>query len=147
MPAIDTDDIRGGVLGQPGRRAIRTSPEEKPPQAVLDHLARERPRMCARGVRTCPWLPPEPFHKFDLSQPSLLVPRIAKSLRPVLIPSGILPVNHNISIVRSREHTLDDIAACLASSHAEEWVRLVAAPLENGYRSITTRLLRQLPIS
>ena len=147
VPAVDTDDIRGGLLRDPTRRAIRTSPDTTPPQAVLDHLAREMPRMCARGLRPqSSWLPPEPFHNFDLTQPSLLVPRIAKSLRPVLVPPGVLAVNHNISIVRSREHTLVDIAAWLSGARADEWMRTAAAPLENGYRSITTRLLRRLPI-
>lgn len=148
VPAVDTDDIRGGVLREPTRRAIRTSPDVEPPQAVLDHLRREMPRMCPRGLRPHrPWLPPEPFHDFDLTQPSLLVPRISKSLRPVAVPAGVLAVNHNISIVRAREHTLHEIATWLSSPDAEAWMRAAAAPLENGYRSITTRLLRQLPLS
>jgi hypothetical protein len=148
VPAVDTDDIRHGILREPTRRAIRTTPDCAPPQSVLDHLAREMPRMCARGRREKhPWLPPEPFHRLDLNQPSLLVPRIARSLLPVLVPAGILAVNHNISIVRSREYTLDDVAAWLSSTLAAEWISVVAAPLENGYRSITTRLLRQLPLA
>lgn len=147
VPAVDTDDIRQGKLLQPTRRAIRTSPGETPPQAVLDHLARSMPSMCARGLRSrCPWLPPEPFYGWDLTQPSLLVPRIAKSLRPVLIPAGVLPVNHNISVVRAGQHTLEEIAGHLSSDRAAEWIHVAAARLENGYRSITTRLLRQLPI-
>lgn len=148
VPAVDTDDIRGGLLREPTRRAILTTPDARPEQAVLDHLEREMPRMCARGKRPqSPWLPPEPFHKFDLSQPSLLVPRIAKSLRPVLVPAGVLAVNHNISIVRSREWSLEKIAGRLASPEFDAWIRVAAAPLEGGYLSITTRLLRRLPIS
>lgn len=147
VPAVDTDDIRGELLREPTRRAILTTPEGTPPQAVVDHLVREMPRMCARGRRPQnSWLPPEPFHNFDLGQPSLLVPRIAKSLKPVLVPAGVLAVNHNISIVRSRERTLDEIAGWLSSPEADAWIRVAAAPLENGYRSITTRLLRQMPV-
>lgn len=147
VPAVDTDDIRGGILREPTRRALLTRPDVEPPPQVMDHLRREMPRMCARGLRpNKPWLPPETFHEFDLTRPSLLVPRIAKSLRPVAVPAGVLAVNHNISIVRSREHTLDDLAAWLSSPEADAWMQAAAAPLENGYRSITTRVLRQLPI-
>ena len=147
VPAIDTDDVRDGQLREPTRFALATSPDARPPQAVLDHLERTMPRMCARGRRaSCTWLPPEPFHGFDLSVPSLLVPRIAKSLRPIRIPAGVLPVNHNLSIVRSGEYSLEHIEECLAGPVAADWFQLVAARLENGYRSITTRLLRQLPI-
>lgn len=148
VPAVDTDDIRDGLLREPTRRAILTKPDTAPPQAVVDHLVRELPRMCARGRRpNNRWLPPEPFHNFDLGQPSLLVPRIAKSLKPVLVPPGVLAVNHNISIVRSRERTLEEIAGWLSSPEANAWIRVAAAPLESGYLSITTRLLRQLPVS
>lgn len=91
----------------------------------MKHLAREMPRMCAPGrLASKPWLPPESFHNLDLSEPSLLVPRIARSLRPVLVPSGVLPVNHNISIVRSRECTLARIEAWLCSATAQDRVRL-----------------------
>ncbi len=91
-------------------------------------------------------MPPEPFHRFDLSQPSLLVPRIAKTLKPVRVPAGILPVNHNLSIVRAGSMTLDDIEVLLNSTAANEWIEHRAARLENGYRSLTTRLLRALPV-
>lgn len=146
VPAVDTDDIRGGVLTEPTRRAILTRPDIPPSQVVLDHLARTMHRMCARGRRTSPWLPPEPFHNFDLTEASLLVPRISKSLRPVMVPPGLLPVNHNISIVRAGDCTLEEIALRLSSPEAEAWLSATAAPLENGYRSVTTRLLRSLPM-
>lgn len=147
VPAIDTDDISNGVLRSPARRAICTRPGEVPPSSVLAHIERELPRMCARGRRrTQHWLPPEPFHEFDLGEPSLLVPRIAKTLRPVRIPAGVLPVNHNLSIVRSGSMSLDEIEALLQSDAANQWMQHHAAPLENGYRSLTTRLLRQLPV-
>lgn len=148
VPAIDTDDIKDGQLvGAPRRRAILTRPDERPHPDVMAHLDCEMPRMCARGRRRSPaWLPPESFHDLDLSCESLLVPRIARALRPVRVPAGVLPVNHNLSIVRSGSLTLDDIGAVLARPEATEWVRHHAAPLENGYRSLTTRLLRSLPV-
>lgn len=146
VPAVDTDDIKAGVLMPPRRRAILTRPEESPAPEVLAHLDRELPRMCARGRSAIRWAPPESFHRFDLSQPLLLVPRIAKTLKPVRVPAGILPVNHNLSIVRAGSITLDDIEALLTSDAANEWIEHRAARLENGYRSLTTRLLRTLPV-
>lgn len=146
VPAVDTDDISAGVLMPPRRRAILTRPEAAPVPEVLAHLDRELPRMCARGRSAIRWMPPEPFHRFDLSQPSLLVPRIAKTLKPVRVPADILPVNHNLSIVRAGSMTLDDIEALLTSDAATEWFEHRAARLENGYRSLTTRLLRTLPV-
>jgi hypothetical protein len=146
VPAIDTDDLKGGVLTPPRRRAILTRPEEAPVPQVLAHLDRELPRMCARGRSAIHWMPPEPFHRFDLSRPSLLVPRIAKTLRPVRVPAGILPVNHNLSIVRAGSMSLDDLEALLNGSAAKEWIAHRAPRLENGYRSLTTRLLRTLPV-
>lgn len=148
VPAVDTDDVIEGTLRTPTRYAIRTSPGVQPPAAVLSHIDRELHRMCPRGRRRGDnrWLPPETFHRLDLSQPSLLVPRIAKSIRPVRVPAGVLPVNHNLSIVRAGSMTLEEIEAVLSAPAAIRWARRFAAPLENGYVSITTRLLRQLPI-
>lgn len=146
VPAIDTDDIKHGMLTTPRRRAILTRPDVTPNALVLAHLDRELPRMCARGRSAVRWLPPEPFYRFDLSQPSLLVPRIARSLRPVRIPAGVLPVNHNLSIVRAGSMSLDAIEQLLTSDEAQDWFSHRAARLENGYRSVTTRMLRTLPV-
>lgn len=147
VPAIDTHDVRAGRLGRPSRFAILTQPGQQPPEAIVRHLEREMPRMCERGrARAESFLPPESFHHMDLSEPMLLVPRIAKSLRPVRVPAGMLPVNHNLTIVRSGRMSLDEIEAMLCSPQAQDWVAHHAAPLEDGYYSITTRLLRSLPV-
>ena len=54
-------------------------------------------RACAplakRGLRKIPWLPPESWHKRILSEPILLVPRIARTLRP-----GGLALLHGFSV-------------------------------------------------
>lgn len=148
VPAVDTDDVRSGVLGVPRRCAILTRPEQPPPDAVMAHILRQQHRMSARERRSrTPWLPPEPFHSFDLSQESLLIPRIAKTLAPVRVPAGVLTVNHNISIVGTQGCSLDRIVEALNSSVAADWMAMAAAPLENGYRAITTRLLRQMPVA
>jgi len=146
VPAIDTDDIVAGQLRPATRFAIATSPTETPCPEILAHLERHMHRMAARGRRATPWLPPESFHRLDLSGPSLLVPRIAKEPRATAVPPGHLPINHNLSIVCADAATLAWISWALARPLAAQWVREHAAPLENGYYSLTTTLLRQLPI-
>lgn len=147
VPAVDTDDVVDGELLGSSRYALRTTPGVQPSAQVMAHIDRELPRMCARGrQRKERWIPPETFHGMDLSEPSLLVPRIAKSIRPIRVPAGVLPVNHNLSIVRSGSMSLDEIEEALSSRDSADWISRFAAPLESGYRSITTRLLRQLPM-
>ena len=147
VPAIDTDDITGGVVGSPSRFALRTWRDKRPSAAVMDHLDRTLERMCARGRRPgTPWVPPESFETFDLSREYLLIPRIAKSLRPVRIAAGLLPINHNLSVISNGALSLDEIEAVLASEHAQQWIAARAPRLENGYMSITTRCLRGLPV-
>ena len=84
-------------------------------------------RMAKRGLRKIPWLPPESWHKRNINEPILLVPRIARSLRPVRVPPGILPVNHNLSIVAANRVTLDEIEEMLSSKEANEWMQAHAA--------------------
>ena len=146
VPAIDTDDIMDGCLGHPSRFAIRTLPGVTPCPAVMEHLSRQMTRMAPRGRQGKPWMPPEGFHRMDLSKPSLLVPRIAKSPSAIRVPAGYLPINHNLSIVCAEAEQLEIIEHALAGDLATRWVREHAAPLENGYYSLTTTLLRKLPI-
>ena len=146
VPAIDTDDITGGRLGSPKRFAIRTRKDERPSDLVLQHLQANMHRMCPRGRRSPEWLPPETFDKFDLSRPYLLVPRIAKTLKPVRVPAGVLATNHNLSIVSAGDKTLEELEAILSSERTMQWVSQRAPRLENGYYSLTTTLLRKLPV-
>lgn len=103
-------------------------------------------RMAKRGLRKTPWMPPESWHKRDLSLPVLLVPRIARTLRPVRVAPGTLPINHNLSIVAADRLSLDEIEAVLCSPEANQWMQEHAARLESGFFSLTTTLLRQLPV-
>lgn len=147
VPAIDTDDIKGGVLRTPTRYAIRTSPGVEPCAEVMAHLDSQLHRMPKSKRReTKRWLPPESFERMDLSQPSLLIPRISASLRPVRVPAGVLPLDHGISIVSAGVKTLDQIEAALLSPEAQAWVQARAPRLENNFRSLTTTLLRMLPV-
>lgn len=146
VPAVDTDDIDGGSLGVPKRFAIKTEPGEQPCQVVMEHLQRNMHKMAARGRRGVFWMPPETFHRMDLSCESLLVPRIATSPKAVRVPPGILPINHNLSIVSAEPGVLNRVEAALRSPLAAQWVRDFAPRLENGYFSLCTTLLRKMPI-
>lgn len=145
VPAVDTDDIVESTLKKPSRFAILTRPKEEPCVAIKLHLDLNIGKMATRGQGGA-YLPPETFHLFDLSKPSLLVPRIARTPKAVRVPVGVLPVNHNISIVSGDARTLDLVEAALQSDLAREWMQQHAARLENGFYSLTTTLLRRLPI-
>jgi len=147
VPAIDTDNIKGGVFSAPTKFAIRTYRDVEPPEQVLRHLDANMHLLAhSKRRKTQRWLPPESFEKLDLAQPSLLIPRIAASLRPVRVPAGVLPVDHGISIVTSGAATLDALEAALMRPESEAWVRARAPRLEGDYVSITTSLLRMLPV-
>lgn len=147
VPAIDTDNMKGGVLSAPTKFAIRTYRNVEPPASVMAHLDANMHLLAKSKVRkTQRWLPPESFEKMDLSQERLLIPRIANSLRPVRVPAGILPLDHGISIVGAGSMTLDQLEEALLRPEAEAWVRARAPRLENGYFSLTTKLLRALPV-
>ncbi|WP_321935507.1 Eco57I restriction-modification methylase domain-containing protein [Paraburkholderia sp. J8-2] len=147
VPAVDTDDFQNGNLGTPTRWAIRTLPDEEPPAEIMQHLESQMHRMAKRGLNGKFWMPPESWHNMDLSRESLLVPRIAKAPRAIRVPAGCLPINHNLSIVSGSEEQLAAVEAALADPLALQWVREHAAPLENGYFSLTTQLLRKLPMA
>jgi hypothetical protein len=144
VPCVDTDDIdpHSDKLREPSRYVIRI--QQQPSGALRKHLLRNIERMPARGRRTDWWLPPESV-MMDLSRPSLLIPRIAKRLRVIRLPAGILPINHNLQVVADDD--LDNIERMLLSEQAQTWVARNAPRLENGYLSITTRLLRRLPVA
>ena len=75
------------------------------------------------------------------------MPRIAKTPKAVRVPPGILPINHNLSIVAGGAVTLDQVEEALASPIAAEWARHYAQRLEGGYLSLTTTLLRRMPMA
>ena len=147
VPAVDTDDIRDGVLQKPTRYAIRTFPGVEPPQEIVRHLRGALHRLSATGRRRKDWwLPPETWHNMPLDQEAFLIPRIAKGLRYVKLPALHLGINHNLSIIAPTPEKMLQVEAVLNSDEAQEWVRNRAPRLENGFLSITTSFLRQLPL-
>lgn len=146
VPAVGPRDIKNGKLGPIRRWAIRTDAGEPPPAPVMAHLEATLPRMAPRGRRTPCWVPPESWGPLPYDEPSLLIPRIATGVRPVRLPAGVLPLNHDVSIVAAGCVSLTELEKLLASEEADRWFKARAPRLEDGYFSVTTTLLRQLPV-
>lgn len=147
IPAVDTDDIdrQTDSIRPATRYAIHTRRKEQPVEAVSQHLLAQLHRMPKRGQNRCHWLPPETIN-LPLDKPSLLIPRIAKQLRAIPLPPGVLPINHNLSIIQNTQTSLPEIRELLLSEGSQAWIKRNAGRLENGYFSITTTLLRRLPV-
>jgi hypothetical protein len=113
-----------------------------------DHEApgRTMHMMAAGGLRGAYWTPPETFHNRDLSQVTLMVPRIAKSPKAVWLQPNMLAVNHNVSIISGDLNLLTRIEKALRGELAARWLSDHAPAIEDGYRTINTRLLRKMPI-
>ena len=126
------------------RWAIVTG-DEAPPRSVLAHLEANMERMPARGTRPIAWHPPERFDRhLPLPQEAILIPRIAKRLRPITIPGGHLPINH--SLVVASGLPADVIRTMLEHPLVQRQADILAPRVESGYRSYTATLLRQLVI-
>ena len=137
-------DPETGQIKPVTRWAIVTG-EERPAQAVLDHLARNMGAMPKRGIRPVLWHPPERFDQhLPLNHEAVLIPRIAKSLRPIIIPAGYLPINHSLVIASGLPAS--DIAAMLLHPMVQQQANILAQRVESGYRSYTASLLRELII-
>lgn len=149
VPAVDTDDVdpHSDELNKPTRYAIRTTRDVEPAGAVAEHLLRERARMPKRGRGRAYWMPPETI-TLPLDQPRLLIPRIARRLRAIPLPAGVLPINHNLSVVAAKDSgtTLDELRELITGDDSQAWLRRHAPRLESGFYSITTTLLRRLPV-
>lgn len=126
-----------------GHAVVRTG-AERPCDRVMRHLDREMDRMAPKGRRSPRWLPPTAFaHKLPLSRPGLLIPRIATRLRAIPLPQGVMAVNSNLVVADCEDP--EALASWLDEPEQQEWIARNAPPLENGYLSITTTLLRRLP--
>lgn len=149
MPAIDTDDIDPATdaLLPPRRFAILTSPAAEPTGRLREHILERRGELPPRAQRGKWWLPPETIgDRFRTDY--LLVPRIARRLRVIGIPAGVAAINHNLSVVDvpGSGFGLNDLTSILLHPESQAWVRAHAPRLESGFYSITTNLLRRLPI-
>jgi hypothetical protein len=146
VPCYEPEDIdaESGSLSEPRRWAIATGRTEPGPE-ILAHLDATLHAMPKRGRQRLRWLPPEPFEgKLPLRVDSILVPRISRTLRPVLLPAGTMPVNHNLVVVSGGDPA--DLIAMLRDPRVTAQADAMALRLESGYRSYTATLLRNLVI-
>lgn len=147
VPVVDTDDVdpTTDLLSAPARLALRTRRDEEPQGALARHLQVERARMPARGRRGPYWMPPEQLRP-EASSPSLMVPRIARRFRVIDLPAGVQAINHNLTLIGKGALDLEAIRAILLAPESDEWLRANAPRLEGGFFSITTSLIRRLPV-
>lgn len=148
VPAIDLDDVdfELGKVNEPRRFVIRTQANVEPEGIVRDHLLAQRERMPKKVRDGKWWRAPESTDR-PIDRPCLLVPRIARSLRVAMLEPGVLPVNHNLTIVTDEKGTgLEALRDKLLSPAVQDWVANNAPRLEDGYRDIRTSLIRRIPI-
>lgn len=146
VPVVEPEDVGADdTLGAPSKWAIVTRAGRIPPTSVTDHLRREMGRMPVRGLRGLTWLPPETFaDRLPLAVDAVLVPRIAKRLRAIPLPAGVMPLNHNLVVVSG--HPVETMIGWLQHPSVQAQAAAIALRLENGYASFTATLLRQLRI-
>lgn len=149
VPAIDTDDIDPTTdqLSVPRRFALRTRADREPEGRIKDHLLGRRAFLPKRALKAKWWQPPETIN-YSLERPYLLVPRIARRLRVIDVPAGTVALNHNLALVTDEGcgRSMAEIRALLLSPESQAWIVRNAPRLEDGFYSITTKLLRRLPI-
>lgn len=126
--------------------AIRTIQNREPEHQIRDHLLGTIDRMPPRGRRdSCWWVPPEQIGP-GLERPAIVIPRIARRLRIIELPPGVIAINHAMTVVSTdpARHTV--LMDYLRGPEAQAWAIAQAAPLESGFYSFTTRKLRLLPV-
>jgi hypothetical protein len=148
VPAVDTDDIdpHSEQLLEPKRVALRTRADKEPTGALGAHLrARADQNPAVKRGRNF-WVPPETI-TLPLDKPALLIPRIARRIRAIPLPAGVLCINHNLSVVSAIDGlSLERLAEIITSPECQLWASRNAPRLENGYVSLTTGLLKRMPI-
>ncbi len=144
VPVVEPADIDGDTVRPPRKWAVVTDATEPPP-AVLAHLDAALGRMPKGGRRAVRWLPPEPFAgKLPLTRDAVLVPRIARRLTAIRLPAGRLPINHGLVVISGLP--ADTVLAMLHDPVVQAQADSLALGIDNGYRSYTATLLRQLVI-
>jgi hypothetical protein len=145
VPVVDTQDIDASGVLRPTRRWAIVTGTSKPDARILAHLASTLDRMPTRGRRRTPWLPPETFSdRLPLAADAVLIPRIAKRLRPVRLPAGHLPIDHQLIVISQFDP--DRLIEILEDPVVQAQAEVLAAHIDGGYREHTVTLLRQLVI-
>ena len=147
IPAVDTDDIdpQTDELRGPSRFVIVADKLHQPTGLLDAHLQAQLHRMPKRGLKPKYWHPPEPVH-LPLDTPTLLIPRIARRIRAVPLPANVLAINHNLSVISTSDLSLIELRQLLLAESSQAWIQRNAPRLESGFFSISTQLLRRMPI-
>ncbi|QAY80179.1 N-6 DNA methylase [Sphingosinicella sp. BN140058] len=146
VPCVEPEDIDPATDTIKGysRWALKTD-SARPEDCVVAHIEAGLDAMPKRGRRTPVWLPPERFDgKLPLDRDAVLIPRIAKRLRPILLPAGVMPINHNLVCLAGVD--APELMRMLNDPAVQEQADVLAVRLDGGYRSYTATLLRQLVI-
>ncbi len=144
VPIVEPGDIDGETVQAPSKWALATDTTEPPP-AILAHLDATLDRMPGRGRRAVRWLPPETFTgKLPLDHDAVLVPRIARRLTGIRLPAGRLPINHGLVVISGQP--VESVLAMLDDPEVQAQANALSLGIDNGYRSYTATLLRQLVI-
>lgn len=144
VPVVEPTDIEGGTVRPPRKWALATDTTEPPP-AILAHLDATLHRMPNGGRRAVRWLPPETFTgRLPLDRDAVLVPRIARRLTGIRLPAGRLPVNHGLVVISGLP--VESVLAMLDDPQVQAQANDLSLGIDNGYRSFTATLLRQLVI-
>ncbi|GHE74912.1 hypothetical protein GCM10019059_37990 [Camelimonas fluminis] len=148
LPCVDSSNIEPEVdeLRPPSWHAIRTTRHSEPEGAVADYIRAGLHKMPARGRSKHWWTPPEPIN-LDLSRDAIIIPRIARRVRCINLPAGVLPLDHNIHVATCKDgFSLDAIRAALQRQETQTWINAFAPRLENGFFDLRLSMLRKIPI-
>ena len=145
VPVVDTQVIAGSGGALPTRRWAIVTDVPEPDARILAHLQATLDRMPNRGRRRTRWLPPETFSgRLPLTTDAVWIPRIARRLRPIRLPAGHLPINHDLIVVSEVDPAR--LIELLEDPHVQAQADVLAARIDGGYRTYTAALLRQLVI-
>ncbi|GGM22521.1 Eco57I restriction-modification methylase domain-containing protein [Dactylosporangium sucinum] len=144
VPIVEPADIDGETVRPPRKWALATDATEPPP-VILAHLDATLDCMPNRGRRAVRWLPPETFTgRLPLDRDAVLVPRIARRLTGIRLPAGRLPINHGLVVISGLP--VESVLAMLDDPEVQAQANDLSLGIDNGYRSFTATLLRQLVI-
>lgn len=149
IPAIDNNDIVGGVLQAPQRFAIRTERGVRPDPAVLEHLAANwhlLPRRAHKEIGTEDWWVPKERILGPFDREVLLVPVCGERIRPVRLPAGVVAFNHQLNIVIPAPGDIDAVEGALRSDLAHDLIVQRSKRIDSGWYQTTTRFLASLPM-
>jgi hypothetical protein len=148
VPVIRTSDLspHEDRLASPAHVAIRTCRNTEPCGAVTRHLKETLHLMPPRGRQATWWVPPELLPPTP-SQEGLLIPRIARRLRPVPLPPGLVAIDHNFMVVSIAPGiSIQALRRILLHSDVQRRAIDRAPRLENGFVDLRTKFVRALAI-